>query len=86
MTPMAHRSDRRGVEPITSLCSLSRAQSIGSSRTTFHRGQDESSSIYGPEIRLQSTFCYQVSLAVAPGGVQIRLLGSESCIMLHVNH
>ena len=40
MTPMAHRSDRRGVEPITSLCFLSRAQSIGSSRATFHRGQD----------------------------------------------
>ena len=73
---MAHRSDRRGVEPITSLCFLSRAQSIGSPRATFHRGQDDLvPSTIGPEIRLQSTFCCRVSLAVVPGGVQIRLLG-----------
>ncbi len=57
---MAYRSDRRGDVPVVvasnKLGSLrSRAQSIGSPRATFHRGQGTLVPNNGPEIRLQST-------------------------------
>ena len=55
MTPMAHRSDRRGVEPITSLCSQEPRSIDWLPTREFLSWPGPFTPTKGPEIRLQST-------------------------------